>query len=156
MIFARTEKGLIEEYPLYESDLLYRFPNLVPEGQSINETTVLPENYVVVEPDPEVFKDWQYSYEETDPIQIDGRWQQQHIKTLHNETYRENITNAKMIDVRNERNKQLADSDWTQLVDSPLDDDQKSAWRNYRQALRNLTDQQQFPWIVTWPSKPSV
>ena len=36
------------------------------------------------------------------------------------------------------RNKMLADSDWTQCADAPLTEEQRSAWRAYRQALRDL------------------
>ncbi len=36
------------------------------------------------------------------------------------------------------RNKQLAQSDWTQLPDAPVD---KAAWATYRQALRDLPAQ---------------
>lgn len=40
--------------------------------------------------------------------------------------------------VRNQRNQMLAQSDWTQMADSPLSDEQKTAWAAYRQALRDL------------------
>lgn len=33
----------------------------------------------------------------------------------------------------------LAESDWTQVPDSPLDDKVKEQWRNWRQELRDLT-----------------
>lgn len=36
------------------------------------------------------------------------------------------------------RNAKLAQSDWTQLPDAPVD---KAAWANYRQALRDLPSQ---------------
>lgn len=38
--------------------------------------------------------------------------------------------------VRLWRNAELAQSDWTQLPDSPAD---KTAWAAYRQALRDIT-----------------
>jgi hypothetical protein len=40
--------------------------------------------------------------------------------------------------VKNWRNTQLAQSDWTQLPDAPVD---KEAWATYRQALRDLPAQ---------------
>lgn len=42
--------------------------------------------------------------------------------------------------VRPMRNRLLAESDWTQLIDSPLDEDERDAWSVYRQDLRDLTD----------------
>lgn len=53
--------------------------------------------------------------------------------------------------VREQRNKLLAESDWTQLADSPVD---KAVWATYRQALRDMPAQAGFPWTVTWPTKP--
>lgn len=40
--------------------------------------------------------------------------------------------------LRRTRNRLLAQSDWTQISDSPLSDEQKQAWVDYRQALRDL------------------
>ena len=42
--------------------------------------------------------------------------------------------------IRARRNQLLASSDWTQLSDSPLSDEQKKAWVKYREALRNMTN----------------
>lgn len=53
--------------------------------------------------------------------------------------------------VRTDRNKRLADCDWTQLVDSTAD---KAAWAVYRQALRDISAQPGFPWNVSWPEQP--
>jgi hypothetical protein len=41
--------------------------------------------------------------------------------------------------IRVERNNLLKQSDWTQLPDSPLAQEEKTAWKNYRQQLRDLT-----------------
>jgi hypothetical protein len=51
--------------------------------------------------------------------------------------------------VRERRNKMLADCDWTQLADSPVD---KAKWAVHRQALRDITAQAGFPWNVQWPT----
>lgn len=53
------------------------------------------------------------------------------------------------------RNKLLVDSDWTQLPDVPLTDDQKLAWQNYRQSLRDMTDQPEWPNDPVWPVPPA-
>ena len=53
--------------------------------------------------------------------------------------------------VREKRNKLLAESDWTQVADAPVD---KAAWATYRQALRDITDQDGFPLSVTYPESP--
>ena len=53
--------------------------------------------------------------------------------------------------VRADRTKRLADSDWTQLADAPVD---QAAWAAYRQALRDVTAQAGFPWAIDWPVQP--
>jgi len=58
--------------------------------------------------------------------------------------------------VRAERNSRLADCDWTQFVDSPLDTDAKLAWQAYREILRVLPQQAGFPWDVQWPLTPGA
>jgi len=60
---------------------------------------------------------------------------------------------ARWSDVRADRNARLADCDWTQLADSPLTTEQRAAWATYRQALRDVTEQQD-PYALTWPSEP--
>ena len=42
--------------------------------------------------------------------------------------------------LRAERNRLLANSDWTQMPDSPLTDEQRKAWATYRQQLRDAPD----------------
>ena len=54
--------------------------------------------------------------------------------------------------VRADRDRRLAESDWTQGKDIP--DSISTPWATYRQALRDLPDQEGFPWTVTWPEKP--
>jgi hypothetical protein len=53
--------------------------------------------------------------------------------------------------VREQRNKLIADCDWTQVADAPVD---QTAWVTYRQALRDVPAQDGFPWDVTWPESP--
>ena len=57
--------------------------------------------------------------------------------------------------IRFNRNKLLADSDWTQLVDSPLSSSKKTEWATYRQSLRDLTDNLDSNGVATYPSVPS-
>ena len=54
--------------------------------------------------------------------------------------------------VRQQRDNLLASSDWTQVADAPVD---QTAWATYRQALRDLPQQEGFPESVTWPEQPA-
>lgn len=59
---------------------------------------------------------------------------------------------AAMAGIRGQRNSRLAQCDWTQLSDSPVD---KSAWAAYRQALRDLPGGIVDPRDpVVWPQAP--
>ena len=42
--------------------------------------------------------------------------------------------------LRQKRNSLLASSDWTVLSDSPLSETEKTAWLEYRQDLRDITE----------------
>lgn len=53
--------------------------------------------------------------------------------------------------IRQQRGEKLKETDWTQVEDAPVD---KALWAAYRQALRDVTTQEGFPWTVTWPVEP--
>ena len=42
--------------------------------------------------------------------------------------------------LRTERNRLLTESDWTQMPDTSLSEEQKTQWQTYRQSLRDLTN----------------
>ena len=67
--------------------------------------------------------------------------------------------------LREERNKLIAETDWTQLKDISLDSVREKNWKEYRQALRDLPNGS-TPKLnsyggldmksVSWPDKPST
>ena len=59
-------------------------------------------------------------------------------------------------EIRSDRDALLAKSDWTQLPDaqSAMSTELKAAWATYRQALRDVPQQEGFTANVLWPSKP--
>lgn len=60
-------------------------------------------------------------------------------------------------DVRKIRNAKLTATDWTQVSDAPLSEEQKLAWQEYRQALRNIMDSVDGISSVNdvaWPTQP--
>ena len=61
--------------------------------------------------------------------------------------------NAQEQRVRAERNARLTACDWTQGKDIP--DSVSTPWAAYRQALRDVPQQEGFPWNVTWPEMPA-
>jgi hypothetical protein len=85
------------------------------------------------------------------PQQIDGVWAQVWAVTDATPEQIAERTAAQASDMRQERNARLAACDWTQLADAPVN---SLGWANYRQALRDITAQDGFPWIITWPEQP--
>ena len=62
-----------------------------------------------------------------------------------------------MVELRSRRNQLLASSDWTQVADVALTVEEDIAWRDYRQALRNLPAGLRTADDVTnvdWPTAP--
>mgnify|MGYP000252750085 CR=1 FL=1 len=62
------------------------------------------------------------------------------------------LENAKR-EVRAERDNLLRQSDWTQVADAPVD---QAAWATYRQALRDVPQQDGFPEDIAWPAPPAA
>jgi hypothetical protein len=59
--------------------------------------------------------------------------------------------------LRQKRNAMLSSSDWTVLSDSPLSATEKTAWLEYRQDLRDITegvDTEAKVKAVVFPDKP--
>ncbi len=56
-------------------------------------------------------------------------------------------------EARTKRDKLLAECDWTQVLDAPVD---QIAWATYRQALRDITKHANFPNLqdTDWPETP--
>lgn len=64
-----------------------------------------------------------------------------------------NLSNTKAAEIRKERNTKLAETDWTQAGDLPVEF--RAAWATYRQALRNMPNAETFPWN-DFPAVPNV
>ena len=58
---------------------------------------------------------------------------------------------AAAVAVRTERDKLIDATDWTVLGDAKTD---KEDWKAYRQALRDVPEQEGFPYDVVWPEPP--
>ena len=111
-----------------------------------------------------------YQYSQASGVeQIDGKWHTKYVlgpvfidtpateetpaKTAaENEAaYKASKDAEQAKSVRASRDVKLAESDWTQVTDAPVD---KAVWATYRQALRDVTAQSGFPWTVTYPDAP--
>ena len=109
-----------------------------------------------------------YQYSQRQGVeQVDGKWYTKYVlgptfidtvvdgvttTALQHETaYKAQKDAEQAKSVRATRDAKLAECDWTQVADAPVD---KTVWATYRQALRDITTQTGFPWTVTYPEKP--
>jgi hypothetical protein len=92
-------------------------------------------------------------YEQDAPVFINGEWIEKWIESKMNQKQINQVNSAQWIQVRQQRDKLLYESDWTQLADCPLSSEKKQEWADYRQQLRNITNQPN-PFSIVWPVKP--
>jgi len=85
------------------------------------------------------------------PVLENGQWVLKWVVADKNQEELIAQDQAQALSVRSERNAKLSASDWTQVADAPVD---QAAWATYRQALRDITAQEGFPWTIDWPVQP--
>ena len=83
--------------------------------------------------------------------QVNGKWYTKFAVADMGDDAKAALDEQQAASMRSERSRRLAESDWTQVADSPVD---KAAWATYRQALRDVPSQSGFPWGVNWPLQP--
>ena len=90
-------------------------------------------------------------------------WSEANEELAKREAYNGEVTVVTVEDIpltdeeaRTKRDKLLADTDWTQVLDAPIDSATREAYRTYRQALRDLPEQDGFPETITWPELPTI
>ena len=58
--------------------------------------------------------------------------------------------------VREKRDKLIAETDYLLMPDYPISAENLESIKAYRQALRDVPQQDGFPLSVTWPVKPTI
>lgn len=100
---------------------------------------------------------YQYSMRQGVEQQPDGKWYTKYVlgpifaNAEDEAAYKARKDNEQAALVRSDRKARLAECDWTQLADAPVDG---AAWAVYRQELRDIPSQAGFPWNVIWPVEP--
>lgn len=152
-MYAKVENGNIVKYPYTEFDLRNDNPN------TSFPKIVLPnifEMFGAVEVhESDYGTDYTKNYVEGNPRIENGLYVRNWSEIDATE---EEITERLRVEwnkIRAKRNKLLLASDWTQLPDSPLDNVERNAWADYRQSLRDITDQVN-PFTVIFPEPPSA
>jgi len=89
---------------------------------------------------------------ELPPVMIDGELRREFLKRTLTPDEFDARKQERARDKRDRRDRLLAESDWTQLLDAPPAT--QTAWAAYRVLLRDITKQAGWPFDVTWPTKP--
>ena len=148
MRYAKIVNGVVEQYPITGTDVLQANPDTsFPRGQLSTEVMHSFGCELVVETLPPELQPGQVA-EEVTPVFSNGEWVQSW--SVRPATAEENTARANA--VRAERDRLLAVCDWTQGKD--VLDAVSNLWVPYRQALRDVPSQAEFPWNVIWPTKP--
>lgn len=147
MTYALIKDGAVVEYPVYEGEIKQRFPST-----SFPLPFLPPDGYVLVHDAPAPQAGHEEDFAEVTPVLIDGTWTRAWEVTPAEPAVIAERVAQKEQEIRSRRNSLLANTDWTQLADCPVD---SSEWAAYRQELRDLPSQEGFPWQVEWPQPPA-
>lgn len=156
-MFVKVTNQQVDRYPYSVNDLLRDNPQTSfpqsPQGALLNEFGVFP---VTHDAEPSYDPNTQRISHSDVPVLRSGEWVvTKTVVSLTDEQVAARYA-AHATKVREERDALLADSDWTQMNDSPLDTTARTSWATYRQALRDITAQDGFPYNVTYPTEPEV
>jgi hypothetical protein len=156
MIIKLNKEGRPTGYPLLESNFRQLFPN-VSFPNILFPSDVHPFGYGMYEFSQQPTPVGRYEKSvEANPIQdADGYWRQQWSIIEQTAEEKQKTDQIKSDEVRSIRNTKLSQSDWTRLDDNGLTSEKKSEWAQYRQQLRDISDQEGFPFEVTWPTPPA-
>jgi hypothetical protein len=152
---------------MYESEFRTLFPN-TSLPQQLTEALINDLGADVVFEGPQASGGTVYQYSQAQGVeQVNGKWYTKYVlgptfidtvvdgvttTALEHETaYKAQKDAEQAKNVRATRDAKLAECDWTQVADAPVD---KAVWATYRQALRDITTQEGFPWTITWPDAP--
>lgn len=143
MKMAKVENGVVVQ--VADSSELFEFKYEIPTAEQMRDRGLMHVNLFrehdpftqrLVQADPVVEGDWVYLVEVQDLTAEEIQSQK----------------NVAMNKLRQDRNRLLSETDWTQLADATVD---KQVWAAYRQALRDFpatVEDARLP--VTWPEYP--
>jgi hypothetical protein len=98
----------------------------------------------------------QEDYTEMETVTEEQEYTMLTVTAMTEGTLPEPDTEQLATEARAKRDKLLAETDWTQVADAPIDTATRTAMRVYRQQLRDITEQAGFPTDIVWPEMPTI
>lgn len=108
-------------------------------------------DYVYLDSMPDTYENLYVNTETKEVVTKSEQPSEFHIWNWEFKQWEYDSANAEAI-IRAKRTTLLQDSDWTQGLDVP--EDIRTTWAVYRDALRNIPQQEGFPEQVIWPTAP--
>jgi hypothetical protein len=149
-MYVKVKDKTVLQYPYTIGHLKKENPN-ISFPSNISDEALAEFGVFKVATLPYPNQDYKKNVTEGLPVFIDNQWTVSWIITDATQEEIENKTEEMAIKVRNQRNALLTSTDWTQVLDAPVN---QEAWAEYRQALRDLPQQDGFPWDVVFPDNP--
>lgn len=105
---------------------------------------------------PEYDEITQFLARENTPHRVEGEWKIAWI--IKNKTQEEinQYEDRISTEVRKERDRLLSETDWVSIRASDTGETVDPVWAAYRQLLRDITKQENFPHSVIWPEVPTI
>lgn len=152
-MYVLVKNGAIEKYPYSQRDLREDNPNTSFPEPMDTETLEGWGVFRVTPRNPPEHDRATQNVERVNPTLENGQWVETWEITPASAAQVEERASEEMSNVRNRRNALLAACDWTQGKD--IQESVSAPWAAYRQALRDITQQDGFPWSVVWPLSPT-
>jgi len=155
MSYAKIVNGVVVKYPYTMSDLRKENPNTSFPMKMNEESMMSWDMYTVhMENTPMFNAQTQKAVRSNTPTFKEGRWVLEW--TIENLTEQEVVAARLALEeqIRSQRNDALAKTDWIVLKYMETTGEVPENWRTYRQALRDLPEQDVFPQVV-WPIEPT-
>lgn len=77
------------------------------------------------------------------------------VEAIPEKTEEEKLAEATE-EARAKRDRLLAETDYLMASDYPISDEDREKVKAYRQALRDVPEQEGFPYTIVWPEKPEI
>ena len=150
-MFVKATNGAIVQYP-YSVGLLRRDNPNTSFPKTLSDEVLAEHGVYEVKSPPAPDHDPETHFVEYAPVPtfVGGAWvYAPSVRPLSTEQIAER-TASRALDTRYERDRLLAETDWSALSDVTMSPEMAA----YRQALRDVTAQPGFPDNVTWPARP--
>lgn len=155
MAYVKTQDGQVVKFPYTLGDFRKdnpntSFPRLIPD-----EILASYEVFEVeVDTAPAVDEQNYKAVRADAPEYVSTEWRLQWSVVEKTDEEKQAYYDSAAAKVRGRRDRDLQECDWVVIKHTEKGTNIPAEWELYRQALRDITGQEGFPYSVTWPTKP--